>query len=73
MFRTKKDEIDVVVRYKRRLIAKKYSWITGINFNESCGHIVKFNTIKIIVAIGIAIDLKINQMDVKTAFLNGKL
>lgn len=71
--KTKRDAMGVVVRHKARLVAKRYSQVAGIDFNETYASVAKFTTIRTIVAIGAAMDLEIHQMDVKTAFSNGEL
>lgn len=61
-----------VVRYKVRLIAKDYSQVISIDFNETFAPVAKFSTIRTIVTIEIAMDLEMHQMDVKIVFFNGK-
>jgi hypothetical protein len=38
-----------------------------------CALVVKFVIIRTMLALGVVLDLEIHQMDVKCAFLNGKL
>lgn len=61
------------MRDKERLIVKKYSQIDGIDFNKTYVHIIKFTTIRTIIAIRLATELEIYQMNVKSEFLNGEL
>eukprot|EP01018_Ginkgo_biloba_P037661 Gb_24335 [translate_table: standard] len=62
-----------VEKYKTCLVAKGYSQVEGIDFNEIFSPIVKITSIRFILAVATAFDLKIEQMDVKTAFLHGDL
>ncbi|KAG6998837.1 Retrovirus-related Pol polyprotein from transposon TNT [Fusarium oxysporum f. sp. conglutinans] len=45
----------------------------GIDYNETFASVVKPMTYKAIFAIAAALDLELEQMDVKTAFLYGKI
>lgn len=62
-----------IMRYKERLIAKDYSQVNGVQFNETSFLFENFTTRRTITAIGTTIDLEIHQMDAKTTFLNGEL
>lgn len=52
-----------MMKYKIRLVAKKYSQVVGIVFNEIFVLIVKFTTIKICAVIEAIMDLKMLQID----------
>lgn len=58
MFRTKKDAMDHILRYKTRLVAKVYSQVVRVDFNETFALMAKFTTLRIIITIGVAIDLE---------------
>ena len=45
----------------------------GIDFDEIFSPVVKFSSIKTILGLAMNQDLEIEQLDVKTAFLNGDL
>ena len=59
--------------YKAWLVAKKYSQIQGINYDETLSPAAWYNSIHTILAIANELYFDIHQMDVKTAFLNGNI
>ncbi|KAK8705107.1 hypothetical protein V6N13_048715 [Hibiscus sabdariffa] len=73
VFKKKTDMDGNVQTYKGRLVAKGYRQIHGIDYDETFSPVAMFNSIRILLAIAAFHDYEIWQMDVKTAFLNGKL
>jgi len=73
VFRVKRNADGSVNCYKARLVAKGYSQVDGVDFTETFAPVVKFNSLRTVLAIAAMMDLEIHQMDVKTAFLNGDL
>lgn len=62
-----------VIRYKARLVAKGFSQQEGIDYFETFAPVVRYESIRVILALCAREDLEIMQFDVKTAFLNGEL
>ena len=62
-----------VERYKARLVAKGYSQKEGIDYNETFAPVLKYKSLRILLAIAAIKDLEVKQMDVETAFLNAPI
>nr|GEU47589.1 copia protein [Tanacetum cinerariifolium] len=66
----KVDENGVVSRNKARLVTQGYNQ-KGIDYDETYALVARFESIRILLAYACALDFKLFQMDVKSAFLNG--
>jgi hypothetical protein len=73
VFRNKQDEHGVVTRNKAQLVAKGYSQIEGLDFNETYAPVARLESICILLAYAIYHGFKLYQMDGKSAFLNGPI
>lgn len=73
VFTTKMDMNGIIVRYKARLVAKGCSQLFGIDYNETFSPVVRYSTIRFLIALSVKNKLKIDQMDAITAFLQGEL
>jgi hypothetical protein len=69
----KQDELEVVTRNKSLLVAKGYSQVKGLNFDETFAPIARLESICILLAYATHHDFKFYQMDVRSAFLNGSI
>lgn len=73
IFKRKTDMNGNLTTYKARLVAKGFTQVQGIDYDETFSPVVMFKSVRIMLAIAAYYDYEIWQMDVKTAFLNGKM
>ncbi|KAE9267262.1 hypothetical protein PR003_g31838, partial [Phytophthora rubi] len=73
VFALKRDEKGRFVRYKARLVAKGYSQRHGIDYEETYSPVAYLNSVRAMLARCGAEGMEIEQCDVDTAFLYGKL
>ena len=64
------DENGVVVKNKARLVAKGYNQEEGIDFDETFAPIARLEAIRMLLAYASCMNIKLYQMDVRSAFLN---
>ncbi|GMI70226.1 cysteine-rich RLK (RECEPTOR-like protein kinase) 8 [Hibiscus trionum] len=73
VFKTKRDSKGNIERYKARLTAKGFTQREGTDYTETCSQVSKKDSLCIVLALVAQFDLELQQMDVKTSFLNGDL
>ncbi|GJY49800.1 retrovirus-related pol polyprotein from transposon TNT 1-94 [Tanacetum coccineum] len=73
VFSKKKDELGTVTRNKARLVAQGYIQEELIGYDETFAPVARMEAIRIFLAFATYMNFKVFQMDVKSAFLNGKL
>jgi hypothetical protein len=73
IFKTKRCADSSIVRFKARLVAKRFTQQEGIDFNETFSPVLTKDAFRIIMAVVAHYDTELHQMDVKTVFLNGDL
>jgi hypothetical protein len=73
VWKNKEGEKGEVVRNKSRLVAQGFSQKEGIDYEETFAPVARLEAIGILLAFSVAKGFKLNQMDVKSAFLNGVL
>nr|GEV55588.1 copia protein [Tanacetum cinerariifolium] len=69
--RNKLDENDIVSQNKARLVAQGYNQQEDIDYDETYASVSRLESIRILLAYACALDFKLFQIDVKSAFLNG--
>ncbi|GKB02974.1 putative ribonuclease H-like domain-containing protein [Tanacetum coccineum] len=73
IYRNKKDERGIVVRNKARLVAQGYTQEEGIDYDEVFAPVARIEAIRLFLAYASFKDFVVYQMDVKSAFLYGKI
>ncbi|GJT03778.1 putative ribonuclease H-like domain-containing protein [Tanacetum coccineum] len=73
VYRNKKDERGIVVRNKARLVAQGYTQEEGIDYDEVFAPVARIEAIRLFLAYASFMNFVVYQMDVKSAFLYGKI
>ncbi|GJY72865.1 putative ribonuclease H-like domain-containing protein [Tanacetum coccineum] len=74
VYRNKKDERGIVIKNKARLVAQgKYKRRKGLDYDEVFAPVARIKAIRLFLAYASFKDFVVYQMDVKSAFLYGKI
>ncbi|GJY79713.1 putative ribonuclease H-like domain-containing protein [Tanacetum coccineum] len=73
IYRNKKDKRGIMVRNKARLVAQGYTQEEGIDYVEFFAPVARIEAIRLFLAYASFKDFFVYQMDVKSAFLYGKI
>ena len=73
VFKKKVNADGAVEHYKARLVAQGCAQRFGLDYEETFSPVVRFESIRSVVALGAQNKLQLHQMDVSTAFLHGEL
>ncbi|GJW05740.1 putative ribonuclease H-like domain-containing protein [Tanacetum coccineum] len=73
VYKNKKDERGIVIRNKARLVAQGYTQEEGIDYDEVFAPVARIEAIRMFLAYASFKDFTVYQMDVKSAFLYGKI
>ncbi|GJZ88319.1 retrovirus-related pol polyprotein from transposon TNT 1-94 [Tanacetum coccineum] len=73
VFRNKKGEHGIFTKNKARLVAQGYSQEEGIDYDKTFAPVARIEAIMIFPSFATYVNLIVIRMDVKSAFLNGKL
>lgn len=73
VFKVKRDGNGNVDRYKARLVIKGFQQRKGVDYSEVFSPVVSKSAMRVILTVAAVQDLEIEQLDVKTAFLNASI
>ncbi|GKE06416.1 putative ribonuclease H-like domain-containing protein [Tanacetum coccineum] len=73
VFKNKNDEKVIMIRNKARLVAQGYIQEEGIDYDEVFAPVTRIEAIRLFLTYASFIDFIVYQMDVKSAFLYGKI
>ena len=73
VYKTKRDVDGNIDSYKARLVAQGYSQIEGVDYDQTFAPVARFESVRTLLSVAVQFNLKLHQMDVQNAFLNGKL
>lgn len=73
IFKVKHDSRGNVERYKARLVARGFTQVEGVDYNEIFAPVVRMDSVRLLISLSVQFDLKYRQFDIATAFLNGEI
>ena len=73
VFTVKRDDTGVIVKYKGRIVARGDYQEFGVNYTDTFAPVVRFGSIRLIIALAVHYRMKVHQVDFVTAFLNAPL
>ncbi|KAI3692065.1 hypothetical protein L6452_31874 [Arctium lappa] len=73
IFRNKKDERGIVIKNKARLVSQGYTQEEGIDYEEVFAPVARIEAIRLFLAYASFMKFRVYQMDVKSAFLYGRI
>ena len=73
MFKAKTDANGNISKYKARVVVQGFNQKEGIDYEETFSPVVRLDSLRVVLTNAAKDKLKLQQFDVKTAFLNGDL
>jgi hypothetical protein len=62
-----------IEKHKVRFVARGFSQVEGIDYEETFSFVAWYTSIRMIIALASSMGWRLHQMDVKTTFLNGEI
>ncbi|MBW0460659.1 hypothetical protein O181_000374 [Austropuccinia psidii MF-1] len=73
VFKTKRDEHNTILEHKARLCAQGFSQTHGVDFSKTFAPTGRLNSLRTLISFAASHNLKFEQLDIKSAFLNAPL
>ena len=73
LYKNKQDAYGIIIHNKARLVAQGYSQVEGIDYGETFAPVARLESIRMLIAYASHHNFKLQQMDVKSDFLNGPI
>ena len=73
VFKIKRDEENKITRYKARLVARGFDQREGLDYSETFAPVSRGETLRTMLAVATKKGYFIRHIDIKTAYLNGKI
>jgi hypothetical protein len=62
-----------VEKYKARFVARRFSHVEGIDYEETFVHVTQIHFICMIIDLATSMGWRLHQVEVKSTFLNGEI
>ena len=69
----KRDTDNRPIRFKSRIVAKGFSQIYGVDYDETFAPVARLDTLRLLLNLAAIFDMEVHCIDMKTAFLHGSL
>ncbi|MBW0561044.1 hypothetical protein O181_100759 [Austropuccinia psidii MF-1] len=73
VFKTKRNELNAILEHKARLCAQGFSQIQGVDFSKTFAPTGQLNSLRTLISFAASNNLRFEQLDIKSAFLNAPL
>ncbi|GMK54928.1 hypothetical protein CspeluHIS016_0115140 [Cutaneotrichosporon spelunceum] len=73
VFKRKRDADGNITKYKARLVARGFTQIQGVDYDESYAPVARMSSLRLLFTIAAVHDLELGQVDVEGAYLNGSI
>lgn len=73
VFKTKVNQKGEVVKFKARLVVRGHTQREGVDYEETFAPVTRYETIRTLLAASVNEEMHIHQMDVVSAYTQGKL
>jgi hypothetical protein len=73
IYKIKHEDDGSVEKYKVRFVARGFSQLEVIDYEETFSHVARYTSIHGIIYLATSMGWRLHHMDVKTTFLNGEI